>query len=283
MGLGVAVAFLLIYMPDLLAYKQQFSELRQIAKERSELDSLLKQPLDKIDPKWIEAAKVFPYLEKKNGREYISKGFFKIPQKLPGSRFLRFVLLGAISLTLFVFTTAIFMFFSKKSVLDLSEPPKKNRDNAIILWLPIAGFLVLMSLPNILLFGFRAKGFALPAFYSALFTWLFHLKRCPYYVAFDLERHIRGKGIPESKAKQVWDYYMGLLKFMLLVFTGVSISLGWSVSGIVSEPVQITPSLTNYGLVYLFLQDIYGTAWLLGGVGSELGQSLADVVKHTEA
>jgi hypothetical protein len=87
-------------------------------------------------------------------------------------------------------------------------------------------------------------------------------------------------GIPVDKAKEICDYYKVLLGLTLWIFTGVAVGVAWGVSGTVSDLAKLSPVVGNYLPGYLLFHDIYGTAWLLIGVGGLLVISWSDTVRH---
>jgi hypothetical protein len=106
---------------------------------------------------------------------------------------------------------------------------------------------------------------ALGGFYAGLFTWFFNLMRKPLdsYQVFSEGR------IAATQCKLVADYYMALLKLLVVVFGAVTITLAWHIADQLNQASRdpIQGASARVELIYLFAHDIFGSAWLLLGIG----------------
>ena len=104
---------------------------------------------------------------------------------------------------------------------------------------------------------------ALAGFYTALFTWFFDLASR----SMDMRPMSVPKRLSDQQAKMFSDYYMGLMKIVVLIFSGITITMTWQLaSGLWTRETTLGGRKEFY-LCYVFGHDIFGTGWMFIGVG----------------
>lgn len=272
-GALVGLALILMYVPDLKKNDSLFSEMNSLAKDRDEITRLLKST--PFDPTVLEIAKVFPLRKTEDGIIIVEKGFSQCVSKMP-DRSLLIIVLTAVILT--IVTTVVLQFVRMLNCSVIQTTQKKNQNIRtgceVFLFVVI---LVCLLYPNFKLFHTKGSATALAGFYTAIFIWFFHLKWHPYFLVFGVDRE---GPLNLQMCKMMSEHYSKLLSFVFAIFTACTIGLAWYISQILAEKSAPVPELLNYQLAFLFVHDIYLSAWLLLGVAKELANNYAKIVSR---
>lgn len=277
LGAGLAFALLLMYIHIYVANDGLFSELKSISKDREFFtDSIKSINTDSYDPKVLDIMKVVPISFTEKGITYVEKGFSRFASSLPWWS-LPFIILDAA--ILFVLVTILVLFFGKVSRTNSQIEHKKDPYVVYEVLLFIISFICLFA-PSFIIFGVKVATTAIAGFYAGLSTWTFHLLRCPYNIQF---RVTEEGPIDKEKCKMMAEYYSKLLSFVLGIFSVVTIGLVWYVSQLLTETSSHIPKLLKHQLTFLFLNDTYGSAWLLLIISKQLVRNYFDIVSRFES
>jgi len=268
----IGIALLLTYLPDWYYNDSLFSEMNSLARDQSDITKKLSGP--NPDLTVLEIAKNFPLRITEKGKIYVKKGFSRCVNKMPNNSLLAVIIT---SIFLMIITFFIFRFSQMENHIFNKILQEKGYHR---LWEVVLFIVILLSfLPPMFILFRQMKGsaMALAGFYAAVFTWFFSMKRNPYCVEFRVESE---GPLDVEKCRMMAEHYSKLLSFILAVFTACTIGLGWYISQTLAETSGLFPKLLNYQLSFLFLHDIYLSAWLFLGVASNLIKNYVEIVSR---
>lgn len=274
LGIGLAVALLLMYLPVYFANDELFSELD--SKEQNQ--DCVTEPnksitTDSYDPNTPDTVKEDPLKSTEKVITYVEKGFSRFASSLPWWS-LAFIILDAA--ILFSLVTIIVLYSGTVTYTDQQMEHTMYPYLRYEVLLCIISFICLIA-PGFIIFGLKGATTAIAGFYAGLFTWFFDLLLCPYNIQFRIP--VKGP-IDKEKCKMMSEYYSKLLSFVLGVFSAITIGLVWYVSQLLAETSVHIHKLLNFQLIFLFIHDIYGSTWLLLFISKHLAWNYFHIVSR---
>lgn len=249
--------------------RRSFNELNSFAVDGKRMEAVTESfnRTGVLDTKTVEMAMALPARTESRGVVYVKKAFVEARSELPHGSY---ALVSITACFTFFVIALIGHYGFRMSLLNTSRSPQRSALCGVMFF--TVAFMAPVT-PCIVL-GINGGLVALCGFYAALFTWIYTLKRKPYHKLFRVSEE---GPLDPDKCKMIADYYSRLLSFVLAIFSGVTILLAWYVSQLLTQTNATTPTALGCVLTFLFLHDIYGSAWLLGVVAPHLVKAYVEV------